>query len=83
MLPISLLCGKITSVLLNSVPINSHQQSTNISAIKNGNFDNIHEFVCDPGAIELLSFKLPLNRACSNDNIFAEHIRYAHESTGS
>ena len=66
--------------LLNSVPVNSHQESANKSAIKNGNFDNIHEFTCDPGAIRSLSFELPLNRACGNDNIFAEHIRYAHES---
>ena len=66
--------------LLHSVPINSHQESANKSAIKNGNFDNIHEFLCAPGAIRSLLFKLPLNRACGNDNIFAEHIRYAHES---
>ena len=66
--------------LLNSLSINSHQESANKSAIKNGNFDNIHEFLCDPGAIRSLSFKLLLNRACGNDNIFAEHIRYAHES---
>ena len=39
-----------------------------------------NEFLCDPGAIELLSFKPTLNRACGNDNIFAEHIRYAYES---
>ena len=42
--------------LLNSVPINSHQESAKKSAIKNGNFDNIHEFLCDPGAIRPLSF---------------------------
>ena len=66
--------------LLNSVPINSHQESANKSATKNGNFNNIHEFQCDRGTIRLLLFELPLNRACRNNNIFAEHIHYAHES---